>query len=594
MKIRAALSLALALNACAPVSPDGEAENSADALLYDGVTALPITATLAFNQCVDSELGTCGARGSFVRSSRSATVTFGSSNPLRKVLPGARVHVGPFRLTRSVRNLTSGTVDASTTYRIRILARSPAAYASSPTGAAFLGATANLTVIGSRDVVISALSAQQDVYVDATLPSVFTSLQVVGEVGPSATTTYARTPWPSNCASLPGSLPSGTDVTATSTNLDAACFQAVVAPTGLLQPRYLPVSIIYEPPGDCSWSNLTQQNIAGSLHAVTQQADTLTTTTRDVGFFWNRSSTRSESESMNASERAVQFRILDTASAGTRLGLPLESPGDPRCNMPGTAIPTRVDAGPGRGDVFFFVQNPQLLTWSTGGGSNTTVLPSSALSILQASAYQIATGIGLPSNIQFTDAEKRSLLALDPYVNAADPFVRDSAGRVIDVRVVTNPTLDARRFANMNLTISLGAGLSADQSTTSEFRLSSGQTLSDATRSFVNSSPDNPTTQFLSDGVQSAVVDLAGAAANLVPVPGFGAIAGQILDSLLPLYTNRTTVSTVSTLRGIRRSEVSNTTGVSQRFHLQNTTQGMTVGIYFDRVFGTHLVYRLY
>ena len=567
---------------CAPGTGE-PVDTAAEALSSATTTDLRVDATLTLSRCSDPESGSCGT-GGFRPRSQTATVRFAAGNDLRKVVPGARVRIGPFHIRQSDRDY-GGSLFAPARYVIRVMARSPAVYEPvTGGGARFVGADASLREIARHEVTL-ARTGQQDVYVSATLPSVFTALRVDAEIVGAAQGSY-----PSGCGSLSASSASAPSTLAA---LDDACIQAVVAPTGVLQPAYLPVSILYEPPGNCSWSNLTQQSTAGSLHAVTQEADTQTTVIRDVGPFWDRNHTERWNRTVSATQRSLETRVAQGQSVGTRLGLPLSSPGDSRCNNVGVSIPPRPDGGPGRGDVFVLLKDPQLLAWSTGGASNVTMRPGGGSNLVMVTAHQMATGVGLPPGVTFTDADRRALLSLDPFVNATDPYLRDALGRVTGVRVVASPTLAAPRYAYLQHVRSLGAGLSIEHTLSQQMQLTSGQTLSAATRERADSTSGDAATSLVLTGVEKAATGLATAVGSLVPVPGFGALAGTVVDSIFPLYVDTTSRSVVTTLTATSLHQSLDASAVSQQFHLQDTTEGISVEMYYDRLFGTYVFRRM-
>ncbi len=400
----------------------------------------------------------------------------------------------------------------------------------------------------------------------------------------------ARGSFPSSCASLSAS---STSAPATLAALDEQCIQTVVAPTGILQPRFLPVSILYEPPGNCSWSNLTQQSIAGSVHGVTQESDTQTTVVRDVGPFWDRNHTEQWTRNVNATTRAIETRVSQGQSVGTRLGLPLSAPGDSRCNNVGVTVPTRPDGGPGRGDLYVLLRDPQLLAWTTGTASNVTLRPGTGSNMVMVTAHQIATGVGLPPGVTFTEADRRALLSLDPFINPTDPYIRDAAGRVTDVRVLPSPSLTSSRYVFLQHVRAVGAGLSIEHTLSQQMQLTSGQSLSAATRQQVSAATGDAATSIVMTGVEKAATGLATAVGSLVPVPGFGALAGAVVDNIFPLYTNTTTRNVVTTLTGTSLHERLDGASVSQQFHLQDTNEGISVEMYYDRLFGTYVFRRM-
>lgn len=570
------LPIALAFAAgCAPTPDD---DTAVDALTDPSLTTIRVEATLTHTRCTDTENGTCGTSVTLFRPrSESSSVVFAGGD-LRKIVPGARVRVGPFHLVKSERN-RDDPAGTTVTYTVRLMARSPALYEPAAGGGSrFVGAQTTAREVGRATVTLRG-TATQDVYVSAVLPGVFTSLYATATVG------TASGSWPSGCGALPATSPSTPDALSA---LDNGCIQTVVTPTGVLQPAWLPVAIVYEPPGNCSWTNLTRENIAGSVQAVTQDTDTQTTVLRDQGFFWDRQHTNTWTRDIASDRRALEARVGTAITVGTRLAGSPQSPGNPQCSVVGATVPARPDAGPGRGDLYVLLRNPQLLAWSTGGASNVTMRPGSRFDLRVVSALQMATGVGLGPDEVFTDGDRRALLALDPFVDPVDPFVRDAVGRVTDVRVRTSPSLASDRFVPIGVSLGTSAGYAIDYNQTQQMTLTNGQSLASATRQAVEqSSQPDPAASLALSGVQYAATGLATAVGSLVPVPGFGALAGQVVGSIFPLYTNSTTVTTVTTLTSTTLHEQLAANSVAQQFHLQDTRVGVTVSLSYDRLFGT-------
>ncbi|HXI59800.1 MAG TPA: VCBS repeat-containing protein [Polyangia bacterium] len=256
------------------------------------------------------------------------------------------------------------------------------------------------------------------------MPSVFMDIKIVAEFSPGAfgrpdasqfpkVITYPST----SCGAVTPGLASPTD----------ACMQGAVNPTGLLVPDVMPLSIIYEPPGNCSWSNLTFSATTGSAMSLTQ-ADSKATNT-----LWNYSaaagiftgSSNTTQTIVKADTATSVFHSTTTQAFGTSFGLPSQSPGNPSCNANIPVGDTSSTNGPGVGDQFVFVVQPTFLYWDTAG------LTTFRLSTQQASGTQETLGTAFVRQIdpsrpslrpsfmaQMTPAQLQTIRSLDPFAPA--------------------------------------------------------------------------------------------------------------------------------------------------------------------------------
>src|SRR5262249_9213055 len=138
--------------------------------------------------------------------------------------------------------------------------------------------------------------------------------------------------FPGPCGDLP---PSAANPAA----LDAGCLQAAINPLAVLNMRWVPLTILYEPPGNCSWSNLGQEHTAGTKVAAIASSSTSTHTISDTGFFWDVEHSDYTTDQTSGSSRSTEVRVTRGDAVGTRFGLPRSNPGNPKCNVPGSTVP---------------------------------------------------------------------------------------------------------------------------------------------------------------------------------------------------------------------------------------------------------------
>lgn len=159
---------------------------------------------------------------------------------------------------------------------------------------------------------------------------------------------------------------------------DADCLQIAMQPTALIAPNVFPIALIYEPPGNCSWANFTQTETVG-VSAVIEQSESTTeglvSETRNLpilpdidafeGIRVDETKQYQEAKETSTAKRSNVF-VTDKFSRGTILGLPLPGGTFPNCvNKEGEG-----PKGPGKGDAFVFLVNPNFLFWDTGILSN--------------------------------------------------------------------------------------------------------------------------------------------------------------------------------------------------------------------------------
>jgi hypothetical protein len=508
----------------------------------------------------------------------------------RMVFPTARVRFGPFHLSASIDTLGNHPLPPgiSTTFDISVWGRSPALYL--PDGR-YLGANLHMVQLGETREVIMGAEGERDVFVIATLPSILTVVQlrasITGHVGGQSFT------FPANCGDLPelsGNL-----------GMDVGCLQAAVNPLAVLVPKLLPLSIIYEPPGNCSYANLTHEHTAGAAITVQQSDSTSSHTITDtsiLGFSIDHADFSEE----KISEKEVTSRVIVTSgqSFGTRLGLPVTNPGDPRCDEPDVTVPARANSGPGKGDVFIFLTNPPLLYWDTADTFNFLFaeqsppgVPSS--NILQVPAWQIATGEGLAElGLSLTEEERKTILALDPFT-ALDlsfagpgPFEEPKLPKRF-VRVVNDPFV---------LPAGLGVGVDEMQQFITAGKIS--DTVKQAETQGDGTTEPDPLSRLILKGLVLGGGFAAGAAAGAAVTAienqwGSGASQKDATDvadmvkkiSIPDLYSQTTQTTTTVTYARSDAIETVRGDAIIQHFLVKDSNNAMRVALYYDTFFGT-------
>ncbi len=515
-------------------------------------------------------LGFCGRKPIFIRK----TIGWDSAAVERhKVVPSARVRFGPFTLKHTAIGDADGIRD---TYRISVWARSPAVYGRNTSGATeFQGAQANLVEIGAVSRTLSG-NTEEQVYVTANLPGVFTAFQIRASIGGGISGKQSNFPANHLCSSLPSS-------SSNPEALDAGCLQAAVNPLAVVSMKWTPLAILYEPPGNCSWSNLTQQHTAGTAIGVVAEQSRSSRVISDRGFYWDNEHRDVTNNTSQQNERRTEVRITTSQGLGTRFGLPEANPGNPQCNVPGADVPARSDGGPGRGDVFILLKNASMIYWDTANMTGSTFSPvrppGLSESLVSVTAEQIRTGVGLPPGVSFTDEERDALLGLSPYSVASNGTVTQS--------------LSSSRFLPLEQVFELGQGLPLEHSQSRQVMVGGNETLTQASKR-ISSSTNSDIVVDLSMKALSfggSIAARAGAAKLLGALGGgFAELADKTGGIAIPELFKDQSVQTVETTFG-RTSflEQTSDSAVTQQFFIQDTQQGISVALYYDALFGTYV-----
>ena len=528
----------------------------------------PTPADIIDNVCLDPVHKDCD--GKPVR--HEVTIRWDESVQTRMIVPSAKVRLGPFRISKQVERL-SGVNPVSANFIVTVWARSPALYDAS---GQFAGARRGMVQIGAASRILGGTDNEDAVlYVTATLPGVYTAVQIRASVGPLG----GASRFPADCGDLPASA-------AAPEVLDKPCLQVAVNPLAVLVPKVVPLAIVYEPPGNCSWANLTNSHAAGSAITVEESTSTSARTITDAQVVVQVDHSDFTEEKAKATSRRSQVTVSRSQSVGTEIGLPLESPGNPQCNNPDAAVPNRPNAGPGKGDLFVMLYEPPLIYWNTENMSNFVFLdqavPGHPRQYLVATATQIATGQGLPPGVSFTPAEAQAILDLDPFTNPA-----------------WSPTTLPARMIFLNEVWAISQGLAVEQNQ-SQRQVTVGE-IKDAVRNADTSSRDDVdfptklTLLALNLGASAAAEAGIGMALEWMATQwadpsaaGFDdldeTIKGISVPNLFGIQ-NQTTVTTTYT-RSVA-IEASEETAITQNFHIKDRNQGMRVALFYDALFGT-------
>jgi hypothetical protein len=341
------------------------------------------------------------------------------------IVPGVRVRFGPFHVSKN------GGVSRARFF-VTILARSPATYADGR----FIGASQEFREIGRGGLsTLETDDGGEDFYVIATLPSVFNAIKINAFInGLTRTATY-----PPGCADLKPAA--GTP------DLDNECLQGAVNPTGVVVPNVLPVAVIYEPPGNCSFATLTQEHTAGTTLTVQTANTDVTRSLNDPGLL----ASAFGSQLTDLTERKLSQntrRSALTVSRSVTFSTPLGPSGNPLCGDPNGTVSPRDHSGPGEGDTFLLLVNPAFVYWNSFGSSNFVLAPPGKLKglppqqLVPVTASTLATPEGRRAlrdqtngALDLTEEQARAILKLDGLALVCPPNVAaSSCQRRIPVR----------------------------------------------------------------------------------------------------------------------------------------------------------------
>ena len=511
-------------------------------------------------------------------SSTSASIT----GDKKAIVAGANAYFGPFSV-----NLTnggsapiySGTV--TQTYTVTIYASSPGQVASStPLSFTQVGQVTRTLTASLGKKVTSTFT------IPVNLTSVFTDVKIVAQFSPGPLGSHPTGPttvtYPSgSCGSTTPGLNSTTDT----------CMQGAVNPTGVLVPDVMPISIIYEPPGNCSWSNLTFSSELGTGMGMTQANSTATQVLANysaAGGLFSSSSNTTQTAG-NGTSATFNFSSNTTQAFGTSFGLPLQAPGNPSCNA-GIQVGNIANTnGPGIGDQFVFVVQPTFLYWDTNG------LTTFRLSTQQAPGTQETMGTAFIRQIDpvrpslrpsflanLNGAQLQAVRALDPMApnHTGKPPTLSSGD---PIACTSGASLPASRFVYLGRRcLSAGTSTQASQGTTYDSTTQS--TLMSGMQSVMGSSGNQATKNI------STIVGAFAGAVSLISGGGTAAFDtfGKVSSAfdMYVVHDSTTTTVTETTTTNTNLSSSQNNS-YAQSFFLRDQNREVDLDIYYDSFFGT-------
>jgi LGFP repeat len=512
----------------------------------------------------------------------------------RMVFPASKVRFGPFYI--AISSTLNRHVPVLLT--ISVMARSPALYEKgTDMKYQFKGANLDLTEIGRTSVTFfeDEADSKREVYIVATLPSVLNAVQLKASItGEGAEPTFRN--FPEACGSLPQFADEDLH------DRDKPCLQAAVNPLKLLVPRVIPLTIIYEPPGACSFANVTNTYSVGAALTVTDLESTNINTIKDTTLLGQKlEGSNLTSYKSSETERKSEVTIKNSTSLGTRLGLPIGS--TPDCSTTPTVPASR--QGPGKGDVFVLLFDPPEVFWDADNLTNflfagdkgypNGVTRSDPFTV---AAWQLASNEGLP--IQLSKEEREAILSLDPFANPNLEFEERDGLRW--------PKLPKRFVFLAKQPLSQGFGR---DSKTMQDQVSVGKVrtaIRDVTTGSESEDLDVPT-QITMEALKFELGFSAGTAAG-----GFLASIGSekwsdlkeddlkrlgekmgdsLTDAISKFFSHTSNTTTTLTYSQSRQINKRMESELTQNFYIMNPDAPMNVAIYYDTFLGSFAFFDL-
>jgi hypothetical protein len=495
-------------------------------------------------------------------------------------LGSANVVFGPYSLSlknAGVSPLYFGSV--SHTFTVTVYGSTPGQVAgSSPLTMVQLGSVSKKLTAALGQTVTGSIS------VPVVMPGVFTDIMVVAKFSPGPGGRPDAYQFPSsftypsaNCGKVTPGLLSSTD----------ACMQGAINPTGVLVPDVMPLSIVYEPPGNCSWSNLTFSSEVGSTMAMTQANSTATNNLWSysaAGGLYSGASNTTQTVN-NANSATATFNSTTTQAFGTSFGLPTQDPGNPFCNAGMQVGDTSATNGPGVGDEMVFVVQPTFLYWDTAG------LTTYRLSTQQAPGTQETLGTAFVRQIDparpslrpsfmanMTTAQLQAIRGLDafaPVHTGAAPVPQTTQPMACSSGASLSPSRFiylGRRCTAAGSSLEVTQGTAFDSTTTSE--LTSGYQT-------IKSTNNDPAAKNASV-VVGAIAGVAGATVGSFDTYGKASMA---FDQFVLHNTSTTTVTqNISTNASLMNAQAST---FAETFLERDQNQEVDMDLYYDTFFGT-------
>lgn len=515
------------------------------------------------------------------------------------VFSGRRVRFGPFKVSTSYLS-QSPLAGFGTTFTVRVLARSPQQ----------INPLADLTEIAKVSTRLiptgPGATATREFFVDADLPGGLNALAIEASIGdylPGAGTVFSKFYPDSECKKrLYG---------------DQKCLQAGINPLGVTM-GLVPLSIVYEPPGQCSHASLSTSETTALAVAIDQSEVKATQTLSDVVIaagLVKDEHTNTSWEKTNQSRKSSEVTSDTTTTVGTELA----GSAAPDCR---TAPDRRSSRGPGKGDLFVFAANTPLVYWNTGNLSNSRhLLPDEPLPPnlpprdqprpAFAFAHQLTPGSpALPDVLEFKSPEDlEAILRLDPFTTIA------TGNANAPVTTLPHIALDPKRFVSIWVP-SIGADIpfKVERSNTdARFSVEATATKRGDHKKMVtedsNAAFGNTMLQFgtraglaaATSGASEALLQTESYREQCDASPGSSAcdelssreaITSDIQDavksgSIPTFFQDRTETSvevTLSESNSLARREQS---GNVQSFFMRDPNRSLDVEVYYDLLFGT-------
>lgn len=491
---------------------------------------------------------------------------------LQTVFAGRSVRIGPFTMKFDGLVDPPGSITQSAEFRVRVFARSPQS----------LSPSVDSPVIGQITRTLSFGQSATE-YVDVDLPGGLNALAVELDVDSTTTSVYP------NITCLPPY------------NDDSYCFQAGINPSAVIS-GIVTVAILYEPPGNCSFSSFSATGIQGTGISLDTMDSSATDTLHDVtiagGLITDQHSDTNFSHTQTDSKESV-VQLKTGVTYFTQLG-PV---GDVRCSQvdqQANVPDRRTTAGPGRGDVFVLLVNAPFVYWNTNNLSNARyLLPDEplppGLDVVQTNptAENLRTHENLATALALRpQSDLDAIRSLDPL--AANPLIDPNA----PVTTSAFNELPSNRYLRVTAPFSLGtnaAPIMVEQDhEDSRFSVATiGQEYADTAKS----SSQNYALAVLNKATQFGTAYLAGQAAaqaaNYVFLNGnatpkqLDSIEGAFKGSIPTLFQDSTTVTTKTTLSDAQLQKQFSTTGNVQSFFIKDTLRPLDFQVYYDTLFGT-------
>ncbi len=462
------------------------------------------------------------------------------------------------------------------TFAVAIMARSP----QSP------NFTPALTEIGREEFTLQA-GQEKTFTITVNMPGALSAVDIRAEVADSV----IPIPDPIPADFTQGTFQISKSISPDCAVADASCLQVGIDPLGI-ELALAPVTILYEPPGNCSSASFSANALQGTSLAFDQANavgnGTLTTIPDPSGSSTTSSVTATKTDDTS---KSIQVQVALGATFFTQ-----ES--TTNCNQPPTSCSSRTTGGPGHGDVFVLLDNAPIVYWNTGNLSNARFagegepippgqLPSAHISFTADDVKNIPAQ--LPGTMAVrTQADRNAVLSLDPLVALAQA---SSGGAATTAPVLSLPL---PRYVPLNLGV--GPGPNESQ------QIVESVTDTQATTGVIKTAIDQVNSSMTAANGATTVLEkidldaigsngIAGSAAKKLAAsgnPAFGFIGSEI-DSLLGTLTAQPTTKTTmqTTLTNSTTVGSANIGGSVQNACFRDSTRSLNVQLYWDQLFGT-------